>query len=97
MKTKILLGAVVTAGLLIAQAPDAQADPNNSFLECLTQEGLTVTNPTEALKWASLIHQDEINRVPIGVTSRALVQKGFDPLKAGVYIACVFRSHMVEA
>jgi hypothetical protein len=87
------LGAV-TVGAIIGAAPPAHADPNTPFLNCLTQEGLIITNPAEATRYAVLIQQDAVNNVPIGVTTRALIQKGFDPLKAGIYVACVARIRM---
>lgn len=98
MKTRLLFKAIGLLGLtavLLLHAPRAHAEPNTLFLQCLTQEGLTITNSAEATRYAALIEQDARNNVPIGVTTRALIQKGFDPLKAGIYVACVARDRMV--
>jgi hypothetical protein len=96
MKTLALgffLGAI-TVGVILGAASPAHADPNTSFLDCLAQEGLIITNPAEATRYAALIDQDARNNIPIGVTTRALIQKGFDPLKAGAYVACAARVRM---
>jgi hypothetical protein len=88
---KILLAAGLLAGV-IALAPQAHADANTYFENCLHDNGYIVTNERAAINWGLRIQHDEMNGLNRDQILWNLESAGFTPDKANVYVDCAYKT-----
>jgi hypothetical protein len=92
------LGAAVLSGAVFPAvsatlAPAAHADASGTYLNCLTANGLVITNAANAINLGRRIQIDEMNNLPRNQIIRNLVNGwGADPYMANVYVDCAYRT-----
>lgn len=98
-RTKKIYGTAVIVGGLIgataALAPLAHADSNANarFLNCLTSNGLIITNVADAVHLGVLIQADEANGIPRSqLLSNLILGWNMTPSQAITEIDCVHQT-----